>query len=114
MPKFKIKFKKIGYIIKKLPRTLSEHTFFALLVFLLISFVLGGMIFYKYIILIETFPPAIGEEFFRFDQNTYQKVLSEWELRNKKTSEIDSEKYLNPFRSAISTQWLTSHNNRVD
>lgn len=104
MRKLKIKFKKIEGGLKKIPGIMSEHTLLTLLGLLLISLILSGLIFYKYVILTESSLLVTGEDFFRFDQNTYQKVLSEWELRNKKNSEIDLEKHLNPFKNATSTK----------
>lgn len=105
MPKLAIKLKSLKEFLKKSPRMLAEHTFLSFLIFLLISLILGGLIFYKYSILAEV-PEQLGEgeKFFQFDETTYQKILSTWQLRNEKFSEIASTTYPDPFQTPPSVK----------
>ena len=83
-----------------MPRVLTQSPFLTFLGLLLLALFLGGIIFYFYIISIET-PDKTDLEIetaFRLDNDTYQKILNEWQLRNGKFSEIDSKQYPDIFK----------------
>ena len=84
-----------------MPKALTQKPFLTFLGLLLLALSLGGVIFYFYIISIET-PSEIDLETdtaFKFDNDTYQKILNEWQLRNQKFSEINSKQYPDIFRT---------------
>lgn len=94
----KIKIKKIKNFLQKLPRKLALRafsTFFGLLVF---SLILGAIIFYKYVILIKQKEIELSEEVLRFEEKTYQEVLSNLEEKEKRFKDTDSKEYLDIFK----------------
>ena len=97
----KIKLTKIKNFFEKAPRALVQNPFLTFLALLFFALILGGIIFYFYIISIET-PDKTDLEIetaFRLDNDTYQKILNEWQLRNGKFSEIDSKQYQDIFKA---------------
>ena len=95
-PKFKLnKFKeKLG----KTPRILGERAFLTSLVCILFALILGGLIIYKYGILIQKVEPQIFKKPLQFQENLYQKILAEWEARQKKFEETELKIYPDPFQ----------------
>ena len=96
IPKFKIK--KIEEFFKKLLRALGEKVFLTFLGLLLFSLILGGIVFYKYSILIKKTKPKITEKPLQFQEKTYQEVLKTWQEKEKKFQEADLKEYPNLFR----------------
>jgi len=94
----KIKFKKAIEFFKKLPRTLGERAFLTFLGLLLIALIFGGLVFYKYSILVEKAEPEISEIPLKFKEKTYQDVLKIWQEKEKRFEEADLKEYPNPFR----------------
>lgn len=97
----KIKIGKIKNILKKSPRGLALHPFLAFWVLLFIALILGGFIFYRYSVLAEK-PEGISREILRFQQETHQKVLNQWQRRKENLENIDSRQYINPFQEGAS------------
>jgi len=95
------KFDKIKKILKRLPRILGEQAFLTFLVLLFFSLIFGGLIFYKYLILAEKKEPEILEKPLFFKENLYQKVLAEWEEREKNFEQAKLKEYPNPFQEPI-------------
>ena len=92
-----IKLNKIKEFFKKLLRILGENPFLASLTFILISLILGSMVFYKYSVLVEEKkletlikPPLLEEEILK-------DVLKIWQDRQKKFDEAGFKEYPNPF-----------------
>ena len=94
----KLKTKKIKDFFKKLLRALREKVFLTFLGLLLISLILGGIVFYKYSILIKKTEPKITEKPLQFQEKTYQEVLKTWQEKEKKFQEADLKEYPNLFR----------------
>jgi len=94
----KLKLKKIKDFLTKLPRTLGERAFLTFLGLLLIALIFGGLIFYKYSILVEKAEPEISEIPLKFKEKTYQDVLKIWQEKEKRFEEADLKEYPNPFR----------------
>lgn len=95
----KIKIKSITIFLKKTTRELAENAFSAFLVFFLLDLILGGTIFYKYIILAQRVNPQIEEKPFQFKEKSYETILEVWAKKEAKSKEIDTKQYLNPFKS---------------
>ena len=93
----KIKLKKIKKVFQSLPRILTENILLTFLGLLIISLILGFIIFYQINTLIETSIEIEGKPL-EFNEETYQKVLKEWQERDKIFSEADFKEYPNPFR----------------
>lgn len=94
----KINPKKLIKNLKKLPKTLAKHSFSTFFMLLLLSFILGGIVFYKYVILIEKTKVETLRTPLRFDHANYQEVLNQWEKRQKNLEKIDFKQYINPFQ----------------
>lgn len=94
----KIKFGRIKDFIKRLPRILAEHSFLTILILFFLALILGGLIFYKYIFLIEKAEPQIIKKPFRLEEQIYQKILKEWEERERRFNEASLKVYPDPFK----------------
>ena len=94
----KLKLKKIKDFLTKLPRTFGERAFLTFLGLLLIALIFGGLIFYKYSILVEKAEPEISEIPLKFKEKTYQEVLKVWQEKEKRFEEANFKIYPDPFR----------------
>jgi hypothetical protein len=94
----KINPKKIIEKLKKSPKFLARHSFLTFFIFILLDFILGGIIFYKYVILIEKTKVEALKTPLRFDNASYQEVLSRWTKRQENLEKIGSKQYINPFQ----------------
>ncbi|MDP2663910.1 MAG: hypothetical protein Q8P08_00420 [bacterium] len=95
----RIELKKIQSFFKKLPKVLVKNMFLSYLGFLLVSFVIGFVIFYYYSLSVEQSFEISEDELLKFDRDTYQKVLFEWQKRNERFSQIETKEYPNPFKA---------------
>jgi len=82
---------------KKILWIVGRHAFLTVLILIFLDVILGGLLFYKYIYLAEKESPAINASVFQFDENSYQKVLTQWESRNKDLQVFLQKNYSNPF-----------------
>jgi hypothetical protein len=94
----KINTKKIKNIFKKTPKVLALHPFLAFWALLALAIILGGLIFYKYSVLVEKPETGISREVLRFGQETYQDVITQWQERERNLEEVESKQYISPFR----------------
>ena len=102
---FKIKRIKLGKLKKTLgaaPRLLADNYFSTFLVMSFFSVILAMVIFYQYGINIRDDQADISDEVLRFDDDTYQEVLVEWQKKIQESSEVDSKEYKNPFGQSLS------------
>lgn len=106
MPKIKrIKLTKVKKFFERMPGVLAQNPFLTFLGLLLFALFLGGVIFYFYVILIES-PSEMDlqtDTAFKLDNDTYQKILNEWQMRDQRFSEIDSKQYPDIFKGTGST-----------
>ena len=96
-----IKIKQLKESLKKIFWKIGENplpTFFILLIFALIF---GGLIFYQYSFLAEKKEPQIVEKPLQFKEALFQKILEEWQARQKKFEESDFKEYRDLFRVPI-------------
>jgi len=105
--KISIKFNKLKGSLKRLPRILAEHIFLSFLGLLSLALIFGGFIFYKYSILTEKIEPKILEKPLQFKEALYQKILEEWQIRQKRFEEAELKEYPDPFRGPTPTEELT-------
>jgi len=94
----KIKIKKIGSFLKKLPRILGERAFLTFLGLMILSLILGAIVFYKYSFLKKKIEPQITERPLKFKEKTYEDVLKIWQEREERFKKADLKEYPNPFR----------------
>lgn len=99
MIKFKkIKLNKIKDKLKKLPRNLTERAFLTFLGLLFFGLIIGGIVFYNYVILVQKSEPEIGEKLLQFKEKNYDNALRVWQEREERFKETDLKQYSNPFR----------------
>ncbi len=93
----------LGVYIKKLkktPWTLGKNAFLSILIFILIDMLIGGFLFYKYVLLIDVKEPDTTSASDKFDEKTYQSVLKEWEKRKNILIDLSAldKNYTDPFK----------------
>lgn len=67
--------------IKKILWSLAKDAFLSTLILVFLSILLGELTFYKYGFLLEVEPLHEVPEITKFEENTYNSVVSEWEKR---------------------------------
>ena len=88
--------------IDKIPWILAEHAFLASLILFLITLAIGGLLFYKYIILLEQGPQSEQtDQTFLLREDIYQQVLEHWQKDEEKFQQADSKQYPNPFMKTL-------------
>ena len=96
------RLKKLKNSLKKIFWKMGENpllTFFLLLILVLIF---GGLIFYQYSFLAEKKEPQIIERPIQFKEELYQKILEEWEIRQKNFDQAGQKEYRDLFRASPS------------
>lgn len=82
---------------KKILWFIGEHAFLAILFLILLDVIFGAFLFYKYLSLAETKTVRVNSAYFQFNDNTYQKVLKQQEIRSQKLEESLQKDYPSPF-----------------
>lgn len=100
----KTKFNNIKNFLKKLPWIFGENTLLTFFGFLILSLILGALIFYQYTVLAEKQTAEFIEKTFEFKEDAYQEVLKTWQEKEESFKRADFKDYLNPFR-LIKERW---------
>ena len=103
----KLKIKKIKDLFKKVPRVLAAHSLLTLFGLIIIALIFSGLIFYRYVILIQKAELEITEKPLQFKEKTFENIIKIWQEREDKFDAVKTKNYLNPFLSATSTKELT-------
>ena len=98
----RIKLNKLKNFFGKSPRNLAVHSFTVILLLFIFSLIFGGFVYYKYVFLIKNKEPQITQKPLQVDEKTFQKILNEWQEREKRFNEADLKEYPDPFKSPIS------------
>lgn len=93
----KIKITNIKGFFSRLPRTLAENYFYTFLGLIFVAVIIGLLIFYQCTFSSELKQQETTSDVLKFDQETYQKVLAEWQKRNQDYLQADDKIYSNPF-----------------
>ncbi len=94
----KLKTKKICDFCKKLPKVLALRSFLTFFGLFALVLILGSLIFYKYIILIQKIEPQVTEKPLQFKEKTYEDILKTWQERENRFQVIDTKQYPNLFK----------------
>ncbi len=105
-PFSQIKFNKFKNFFNRLPKILAEHSFITILFLFLLSLIVGGFIYYKYVVLVKNKEPQITRKPLQIEEKIYQKILNEWQEREKRFNEADLKEYTDPFKG-LSSEELT-------
>jgi len=96
------RIKKIKEFFKKIFWKIGENPLPAFFILIILAITFGCLIFYQYSFLVEKKEPQVIEEPLQFKEDLYQKILAEWQSRQKKFQEADSREYRNLFQVAPS------------
>ena len=99
----KIKFSKKRINLGKFSGRLAKNSFLTFFCFLLIIVALGGLIYYKYVILIKSSSASVQVKPLETQEKTYQEVLDEWAKRDEKFLQAETKEYPYLFQSPVST-----------
>lgn len=83
--------------IKKFIWFITFNAFFVILILILLNFIFGIFLFYKYVYVPKQEKPSVNKSYFQFKDDIYQNVLKEWEARNQKIIEFSEKNYKSPF-----------------
>lgn len=93
----KVKIPKTRIPFKKIPKILARRPFLTFWVFLILALAFGGLVFYKYYILVEK-PEIETTEPLKFKKGIYERALNQLDQREKNLENIESKQYINPFQ----------------
>jgi len=93
------KLSKIKLSFAKLPQTLARRAFLSSLLFVFVSLILGGVLFYKYYVLIQR-ESSVAGGIIRLNEDVYQDVLTTKQIHQREFEAIDSKEYFNPFEKS--------------
>jgi cell division protein FtsL len=99
----KVKLTKNKEFFRKLPRVLAERFFLTFLILIFIALILGGLVFYKYSILVEQKKVEISEKQISFKEKEFQEILKIWEDNQKRLEEAGLKTHPDLFRTSTST-----------
>lgn len=86
-----------GQTIKKTPWFLGSHAFAFILLFVALELLLGGFLFYHYILSEKSGNVELVQTPETFQEKTYQSVLQEWKKRETFFERAGDQAYNNPF-----------------
>ena len=92
-----LKLNKTKKSLLNFSRMLVEHLFLTSLVVIFISLILGATVFYKYYMLSQNTEPELGTGITKFKENTYQKILEEWQSGGERFEAAKTKAYPDPF-----------------
>ena len=94
----KIKVDKLKNFLKKLPKNLAEHAFRSFMILVAFALIFGGVLFYKYSVLIEKKEPEIFKRPIQFKKDILEKVSDKWAEREIKFNEANTKEYPDLFK----------------
>ncbi|MCK4454295.1 hypothetical protein KAU51_03045 [Candidatus Parcubacteria bacterium] len=97
----KIKTDKLEKFFKKLSRDLAKHAFRSFMLLVVFALIFGGVLFYKYSILIEKKEPQISKKPIQFKKEILENVSNKWIEREIKFNETDTKNYPDLFKEEV-------------
>ncbi len=91
---------KINVNLGKVFRNLAEKAFLSFIILVFFALLFGVFIFFQYSQIIQKNPSSPTTEAI-FNESLYQKIILEWQNREKKILEISSINFPNPFAGEI-------------
>lgn len=76
-------FKKYTCAVRETLWLLGLHAFSIVLLLILVAFVLGGLVFYKYAFLAQNEEPKTSQSILKFDEKVYQEVIGELQIKEQ-------------------------------
>ena len=84
--------------ILKLVKWITKHAFLVFLFLFFLSFILGGILFYKYGVLVQQAEQDFKVALPNFKEDLYRDILEEWQIRREIFEGAENKEYPNPFR----------------
>ena len=97
----KIKTDKLKKFFEKLPRSLAEQCFRSFLILVAFALIFGGVLFYKYSILIEKKEPEISKSPIQLKEQILNKVSDKWLEREIKFNGTETKNYPDLFKKNL-------------
>jgi len=97
------KLQRLTEFLKKIFWKIGENPLPAFFILLTLALFIGCLIFYQYSFLAEKKEPQIIEKPLQFKEDLYQKILKEWETRQRKFEESEFKEYRDLFRVQLSS-----------
>lgn len=82
-----------------LPWILGRQAFAVILALIFLSVAFGGILLYNFIIKVQNYEPESGITPLRFNKETYQEVLSQWNKNQERSMQFDTD-FSDPFVSS--------------
>lgn len=89
--------KKTKKFLSNIPLNIAKHAFLSSLVIILLSLILGALLFYKYTVLAEKAGNEDLGQKHLLEEKLYQRVLDVWQEREKTFQQASIKDYPNPF-----------------
>ena len=99
------KIQRLKEFLGKIFWKMGENPLSTFFIFLILALIFGGLIFYQYSLLAEKKEPQIIERPIQFKEELYQKILEEWEIRQKNFDQAEQKEHRDLFQ--ISLERLT-------
>ena len=96
-----MKLDKIKFFLEQSLLIIAKNIFLCFLLLLLLSLLLGGFVFYKYILSPQEITLNTTEEPFVIKEAIHQKILEKWQIRENKFRKADLKEYSNPFDKPV-------------
>lgn len=101
------KIKNLRKKLEKIPEKISRNAFLTFLILFFIFLILGGLAYYKYLILEATKEPQVLERVFEFDPKKYRQVLEILDEKEREFSLIEFKEFRDPFEILLKTETST-------
>jgi len=92
------KLQRLIEFLKKIFWKIGGNPLPAFFILLILALIFGGLIFYQYSFLAEKKEPQIIEKPIQFKEDLYQKILAEWQMRQKNFDEAEQKEYRDLFQ----------------
>ena len=90
--------KKIKNIFKKLAIVSASRTFSTFLILLLLAVIIGSILYYRYVVLIERREPEPPEIGVQFREKPYQEISETWQDYREELNLSEFKEYPDPFK----------------
>lgn len=84
--------------IKKIPWVLASHAFLVILICIALFLLASMALFWQYILVVKNQVPEGIAQTTEFEYNAYEKILKEWETKERIFQETSDINYINPFK----------------
>lgn len=86
------------FCIKQIPWILAKDAFLFMVLFILLDIAFGEFLLYQYGFLLEIEETEIASVPVKFQEDTYQSVIKEWQVRENTFNHLTKEVYSDPFQ----------------